>query len=666
MSTIRQRWSRSLSPLRLGLAGIFLVLSCVLPFLLYRIGVIHSEDLLIVFTVAGIAATILIVIFDDIIEEIVSVYKAIKRHFNKQQILISYLIDDYMWSKWIYQQLTLAGYTVIMQLWNHTTNSRDFEKTMREASKDAKYIFSIVSPDYVKPIYGNPAWYHYFKRLLKRGDNMLIKVHRFELDVPLKDFRKIELMGPGVNETQARDLLRNGMPHGLRKSWVSSGGTIPANDETARFPGEFPEHWNIPSSKASFTDREEILKRLYTTFRDGRSQPSVAPQALFGLGGIGTSALAIEYANRHHIEYTAGYYVRISPDKEQEEDLREIGKILDLKEKGEKDLLILRQAIIDALNKGKDWLLIIDQCSGAAQIKEFMPRPGRGYVLLATQTSSLKLDNMDIAMVQVREMEKAEGALFLLRFIGRLDPDEPLSSNKISDLDRQVALAISAKIGGVPSALRCAGEFIIGNRSSLQEYLGLYETFKKELTSPEVCSWLVAYRTVQSTNQSAAKVLCFCALLGHDAIPEEIIYEAPGLRPFISDKGEFIKNISDLLKSSLLDRDSSNGMLNVPPIVQEVLKDEMDDATKRILAEQVVQALGKAFPKTVSYDNLKEVEKYISHARVCRDFVRDYQMKNVEAAEMFEQAALCQKLRGDITDADAFSRCAFEIRGIAV
>src|SRR6266487_1683887 len=63
-----------------------------------------------------------------------------------------------------------------------------------------------------------------------------------------------------------------------------------------------PSVWNIPYTRNSlFVGREDILSRLYQNFHG----PSLRPQAISGLGGIGKSQIAVEYAYRHHQEYQA-------------------------------------------------------------------------------------------------------------------------------------------------------------------------------------------------------------------------------------------------------------------------------------------------------------------------------------------------------------------------
>ena len=63
-----------------------------------------------------------------------------------------------------------------------------------------------------------------------------------------------------------------------------------------------PTIWgNVPQRNKNFTGRADLLTRLR---RDASSNvTAVLPQALQGMGGVGKTAIAIEYAHRYSSDY---------------------------------------------------------------------------------------------------------------------------------------------------------------------------------------------------------------------------------------------------------------------------------------------------------------------------------------------------------------------------
>src|SRR5262249_49806031 len=69
-------------------------------------------------------------------------------------------------------------------------------------------------------------------------------------------------------------------------------------------------HWSVPLPRNPFfTGREEILEALYTHLHADQMVALSQSAALHGLGGIGKTQIALEYAYRHTLEYSAVLWI---------------------------------------------------------------------------------------------------------------------------------------------------------------------------------------------------------------------------------------------------------------------------------------------------------------------------------------------------------------------
>jgi NB-ARC domain len=368
-----------------------------------------------------------------------------------------------------------------------------------------------------------------------------------------------------------------------------------------------------------FTGREDVLTQLETALLQGNTAALTQPQAIRGLGGIGKTQTAVEYAYRHRNAYTAVFWVKAELREELMTGFGEIAKVLQLPQQDEPDQSLIIAAVKEWFKTHERWLLIVDNADDLTVAREFLPSSAQGHVLLTTRAAAT---GQIAQAVELKKMSHHDGALFLLRRAKRIANQGEWHG--ATEADQRVALEIAQEMDGLPLALDQAGAFIEEMMLSLAEYLNLYRQEGAKLLAergelatddhPSVTvTFRLAFAKVQERSPAAADLLRVCAFLAPDDIPEDIFTAgasvlAEPLRTVATSALDFAKAVREAGRFSLIERNSSTQTLNIHRLVQEVLRDEMETATRHDWLEQAILVVNQIFPSVEfnwTLDNLR-------------------------------------------------------------
>ncbi len=431
--------------------------------------------------------------------------------------------------------------------------------------------------------------------------------------------------------------------------------------------------WTIPYHRNPFfTGREEILNYLHTLLNSRKSAALTQAQAISGLGGIGKTQIAIEYAYRYRDQYQAILWVNASSHEAFLADYVMLAALLGLPEQHEQDQEIVIRAVKRWLATHDEWLLILDNVDDPQMIVHFLPMNSSGDVLLTTRLQALGTIAQSI---EVEKMGLEEGVMFLLRRTKILTLDTSLHEG-MKEVWRQAAEIVAA-LDGLPLALDQAGAYIEETRCGMSQYFHLYSTRRKELLlrrgrfpvdHPDfiAATWAISFRQVELESMAAADLLRLLAFLDPEAIPEEIVSLG------ILDPGSVLAEIADhplkvdeiievLLRYSLIGRTSEAKVLSIHRLVQAVLKDGMDGETQRLWAERAIRVVNRIFPD-VRLETWQGCQRCLPHVQVCASYIEDNNLAFPEAARLFNEAAAYLVAHADYEQAEFFLQKALTIR----
>ena len=121
--------------------------------------------------------------------------------------------------------------------------------------------------------------------------------------------------------------------------------------------------WNIPFPRNPlFTGRDNILKELHDALAKNKIAALTQPQAISGLGGIGKTQTAVEYAYRYAEKYIAVLWVAADTPEIFAASLAALARIecLNLPVKDEQDRNVIIAGVLQWLQTHTDWLLVLD------------------------------------------------------------------------------------------------------------------------------------------------------------------------------------------------------------------------------------------------------------------------------------------------------------------
>lgn len=445
----------------------------------------------------------------------------------------------------------------------------------------------------------------------------------------------------------------NPVPQSITAGEPASAGQMPTS-EVDSFA-----LWTVPYGRnPQFTGREELLAWLdQQFFPQVRSDPPLLrraaltqPQALKGLGGIGKTQVAVEYAYRSYEQgrYTHVLWINAASEEAILSSFMTLAELLPASvARGETDQRKLVKAIKYWLEQcQQSWLVIFDNADEISLLHPYLPQRGNGSLLLTTRSHAV---GSLAAPLEVENMGLVEGTAFLLQRAQRQQADED---------ERDEATNVVIALDGFPLALDQAGAYIEETGCSFSDYLRLYRQRHRELLArrgkqvtdyPDsiATTWSLSFQQVEQANPAAAELLHLCAYLSPDAIPEELLilgkqYWPAILQQAVSDPFTFQGMFEDLLRFSLVRRRVEERQIGIHRLVQVVQRDRIEIEEQHRWTERVVRAVHAVFPANPKRNVAcwSHCLKYLEQAQACDGLIQQYELVLPEAAELLDRARI--------------------------
>ena len=384
-----------------------------------------------------------------------------------------------------------------------------------------------------------------------------------------------------------------------------------------------PEIWgNVPQRNKNFTGREELLADLRRQVTS--SVKVVLPHTLHGMGGVGKTQLAIEYAYRFQGDYKVVWWVPADQIALVKSSLAALAPRL-----GVDDIAPGRvdDAVSAALNKLRvggpydRWLIIFDNADEPEEIQNLLPT-GNGDVIVTSRNHRWE-SLADVVEVDV--FTRQESLDFLERRL-------PLITK--AEADR-----LAEELGDLPLALEQAAALQVQSSISVDEYLELLAKESGRLLAdrppadypdPVAAAWSLSVGKLQQTTPFAWDLLRRYAFFSPEPIDLELLKHGrfvlgPPLKEPLGDPLRVGQATRELARYALARIDNNRNTVQVHRLIQKLIRDGMDAEEARSIRHDVHLLLAASDPNQPdNADKGPEYQKLLAHvvpseALECRD-----------------------------------------------
>ena len=309
------------------------------------------------------------------------------------------------------------------------------------------------------------------------GDDHAVKPGHVELDPDkiqkLQEFRKRAKEGRiyvpfnDIDEFKEEALLavcklKKLIEEKVAAEFVGASSSLPESEPlqaaaTTEFDPKF-SCFNVPfrSKGDGVIGRDGILEKIRGKFQSEDGTPFGKLVSLVGLGGLGKTQLAVEFAYRYREEYSGGV-VWLGADEDIDsqltwlsEEAKWVSPVSDHKTK--------LDVALNRIRSRSDCLIVFDNLEDFERIRSYLPRvEATPHLLLTSQREVLGIPSIDVDF-----LDPESSRALLVREAG----GSPTAEN-----DEAVA-EILEHLDGLPLALEMAGAFIKRLHLEWKTYLG--------------------------------------------------------------------------------------------------------------------------------------------------------------------------------------------------
>jgi tetratricopeptide (TPR) repeat protein len=439
----------------------------------------------------------------------------------------------------------------------------------------------------------------------------------------------------------------------------------------------------FPSIGSLFKGRDEFLVKLRQTLgevehrglRRAAAITAAPAAALYGLGGIGKTRAAIEYAHRYADEYTALLFVVADSPASLKQNLASLcgAAVLNLAEKDERETAVQVAAVTRWLRRNPGWFLILDNVDSeeaVGAVEELLGTlTGSGQVVI---TSRIARWGGEVEPLDLDVLDEASSVAYLSESTARerrLEPDdEPLAHTLALELG-QLALALEQAAAYINAEACSFAQYLVAWSRRRDELLNSHDPLVTHYPRSVAITWLTSF---QQLTEHGRRLLRILSWLAPDPIPRSLM-EAEG-GPFAGHseqerppeecnelvrKGE--KALANLRRYSLAILSADKLSFLVHRLVQDVTRRTLPEVEKVPCLKQALRWVNDAFKgDPTDVRNWPVLEPLTPHVRAIVTFA-DQQITLDPSSHLVMQIGLLFNQKAQFAESEPLLRRALAI-----
>ena len=448
---------------------------------------------------------------------------------DRSDFFVSHAGADRPWAEWVAWQLTDAGYTVELDAWDWPVG-QNFMQAMSDALAHCDRVLALFSAAYFeRPRYTTDEWTTAMLHVPGTGQGRLVPVRIKNTppeDMPpvLRPLIFCDLFG--LDAAEARRVLLEAVQGPRRPDGEpvfpgsgTPGGLRKLGDAGPQLPGNLPRVWNLPARNRGFIGRDGLLvavrERLFAGDR-------AVVQAFQGMGGVGKTQLAIEYAYRFAGVYDLAWWVNAERAGLIGDQFATLGMTLGCMQAGA-GMEVVLAAVLGELRERGRWLLVFDNAENPADIAGWLPGGG-GHVLITS-----------------RERRWAEVAAPVEVDVLARDESVALLRDRVTGLGVAEADRLAGHLGDLPLAVVQAAGFMAETDMPAAQYLELLRTQTGKLLDQAApgssyprslaAATRLAGNRLDPGGPGRRQLASMCAFFSPEPVPEDLFTGAAGELP---------------------------------------------------------------------------------------------------------------------------------------